>query len=162
MFKNHLLFHCCCLLSLYVHAIPNLRYDSLKVDLLINTMSSTWNSMLAEGIVCQEPLLPVIGNPSCSGANGLSESECADLCATGGCFHCCKTPLSPGWKAHSSKMCLSNPTHNIPPAPTPVIAAAVGALPVDLDVNSEHEYADAEYDTNKFQEVVMREDEESN
>ncbi|KAH6891978.1 hypothetical protein BKA70DRAFT_1440937 [Coprinopsis sp. MPI-PUGE-AT-0042] len=138
MFKNHLLFHCHHLLSLCVRAIPNLGYDLLKVDSLINTMSSTWNSMLAEGI-----------------------AERADLRAAGGCFHCHKTPLSPGWKAHSSKTCPGDPTRNIPPAPTPVIAAAVGASPVDSDVDSEHEYADAEYDTDEFWELVMREDEES-
>ncbi|KAH6891553.1 hypothetical protein BKA70DRAFT_1408594 [Coprinopsis sp. MPI-PUGE-AT-0042] len=161
MFKNHLLFHCHRLLSLRVRAIPYLGYDSLKVDSLINTMSLTWNSMLAEGIVRQESLPPVIGNPSRSGANGLSVAERADLRAAGGCFHCRKTPLSPGWKAHSSKTCPGDPTRNIPPAPTPVIAAAVGALPVNSDVDSEHEYADAEYDTDEFRELVMREDEES-
>ncbi|KAH6888212.1 hypothetical protein BKA70DRAFT_1235593 [Coprinopsis sp. MPI-PUGE-AT-0042] len=161
MFKNHLLFHYHCLLLLRVCAIPNLGYNLLKVESLINTMSSTWNSMLAEGIVRQELLLPVIGNLSRSGANGLSEAEHADLRAAGGCFHCRKTPLSPGWKAHSSKTCPDDPTCNIPPTPTPVIAAAVGASPVDSDVDSEHEYADAEYDTNEFRELVMREDEES-
>ncbi|KAH6910069.1 hypothetical protein BKA70DRAFT_1424576 [Coprinopsis sp. MPI-PUGE-AT-0042] len=96
MFKNHLPFHYHCLLLLRVCAIPNLGYDLLKVESLINTMSSTWNSMLAEDIVRQESLPPVIGNPSRSGANGLSEAECADLRAAGGCFHCRKTPLSPG------------------------------------------------------------------
>ncbi|KAH6917795.1 hypothetical protein BKA70DRAFT_1186 [Coprinopsis sp. MPI-PUGE-AT-0042] len=162
MFKNHLLFHCHRLLSLRVRAIPNLGYESLKVDSLINTMSSTWNSMLAEGIVRQESLPPVVGHSSRSGANGLPDltlSERADLRAAGGCFHCRKTPVSPGWKAHSSKTCPGDPSRNIPPAPTPVIAAAVGVEPVEVD--SEEEVADTGYDTDadlEYLAMVMMED----
>ena len=48
--KNHLLFHSNRILCLRVCAIPSLDYNTLKPDALIGIMSSSWNSMIAEGV----------------------------------------------------------------------------------------------------------------
>lgn len=130
-FKHHLLLFCHPLLSLRVRALPGLGYDTIKVDSLINLMSSTWNSMVAEGVTRQESASSGIGRPSCARFGSLpplTESEKSSLKASGGCFHCRRTPASPGWTAHTSKTCPGDPSRNIAPRSTNV--AAVETLTV--------------------------------
>ena len=110
--KNHLLFNCNRLLSLRICAIPTFDYASLKVDNLIGLMSSTWNSMVAENVgsvrVLPQPMAPV-------SSRSLSETEREAIRNARGCFHCQKTPSSPGWITHNSRNCPGDKSRNIPP-----------------------------------------------
>ncbi|TFK57766.1 hypothetical protein BDN72DRAFT_920983, partial [Pluteus cervinus] len=56
VFKNHLLFCCHPVLSLRVRALPSLKYATTKPDALVAIMSSTWDSMVAEGVTAPRSL----------------------------------------------------------------------------------------------------------
>jgi hypothetical protein len=100
LMKNHLLLNCNRLLSLRICAIPTLDYASLKVDNLIGLISSTWNSMVAENVgsarATPQPAVPV-------SSRSVLKAERDAIRNARGCFHCQKTPSSPGWTQHSSR-----------------------------------------------------------
>jgi hypothetical protein len=59
--KNHLLFFCNLILSLRICSIPTFDYPKTCVDTLITIMSATWDSMIAEHVICP-PSLPSLSN----------------------------------------------------------------------------------------------------
>lgn len=105
IFKNHLLFFANPILQLHVCAMLNLGYDSLKVDILINIMATTWSSLVAEGLmmsISMQPALPSQASTlkSAYPLPNLSYAEREALHSTGGCFHCCLSPSDATWKSH--------------------------------------------------------------
>jgi hypothetical protein len=62
----------------------------------------------------------------------LTHTEKEALCAAGGCYHCRKTPQSPGWVKHHSKSCPGNAVLGIPPHASPAVVAAVGPVGFSL------------------------------
>ncbi|KAG1721781.1 uncharacterized protein EDB91DRAFT_1274880 [Suillus paluster] len=54
------------ILQLRVHTIPNLGYENLKVDALINVMATTWSSLVVEGLTKSLPTRPMSTAPSTS------------------------------------------------------------------------------------------------
>ncbi|KAJ7191669.1 hypothetical protein C8J57DRAFT_1549000 [Mycena rebaudengoi] len=97
----------------------------MKVDALIANMSATWASLLAEGIIKLRPTpaalaIPPVLPPSSSSTtlptptsassstprfSPLTYAEKEALRAAQGCYHCRKTPQSPGWVKHRSDSC---------------------------------------------------------
>ena len=51
VFKNHLLFFFHPILALHMRSMALLDYSKTRVDALIATMSSTWDSMIAERVI---------------------------------------------------------------------------------------------------------------
>jgi len=123
--KNHLLFKSNRFLCLRICAIPTLEYANLKVDGLISLMSSTWNSMVAEGIPATRTAPQSTATPIVS--KSLSDAECEVLRNARGCFHCKKTPSSPGWVSHTSRNCPGDESRGILPR-TPLAPTAVNAI----------------------------------
>lgn len=135
--KNHLLFHSNRVLCLRVCAIPSLEFGNMKPDTLIGIMSSSWNSMVAEGVVTasysrlpatsgsvtsitsrnRDQSLPpsTSHSPSTYPLPDLTYAERESLRSVGGCFHCRLTPISPGWKTHSARNCPGDKSRRIPP-----------------------------------------------
>jgi hypothetical protein len=146
--KNHLLFSSHPVLRLCVSGQQSLPFMTMKVDMLIATMSSTWDSMLAEGAirVPRTPLAPsqlVIPSvpaalssslptpPSSASPSGfvpLTHAEKEALRAAGGCYHCRKTLQSPGWVKHRSDSCPGDAARGIPSRALPAVVAAVGPV----------------------------------
>ncbi|KAJ7303820.1 hypothetical protein DFH08DRAFT_976842 [Mycena albidolilacea] len=146
--RNHLLFLSHPVLRLHVSGQQSLPFTTMKVDTLIATMSSTWDSMLAEGAirVPRAPLAPSqltipsvpaassssLPTPplsaSSSGFIPLTHAEKEALCAAGGCYHCRKMPQSPGWVKHRSDSCPGDAAHRIPSCASPAAIAAVGPV----------------------------------
>ncbi|KAJ7035358.1 hypothetical protein C8F04DRAFT_1182514 [Mycena alexandri] len=56
----------------------------------------------------------------------LTHTEKEALRAANGCYHCRKTPQSPGWVRHRSDNCPGDPARGIPPRTAPAVVAAVG------------------------------------
>ncbi|KAF9042037.1 hypothetical protein BJ165DRAFT_1405766 [Panaeolus papilionaceus] len=105
---------------LRVCANPTLNYTTIKLDNLISLMSTTWNAMVAEGIHTSSS-----GNfksrsnmnaPAAASSSSqlltcafllppLTAEEKEVLKKLGGCYHCQKTPSSPGWIQHAAHNC---------------------------------------------------------
>ena len=95
--KNHLLFRANRRLRLRVVAMPNFNYGSLKVDGLINLLSTTYTSLLDEGLIRAAFNIAIAAPPSGPPTTErpvLSDQEHDRVCAAGGCFNCGKTPKS--------------------------------------------------------------------
>jgi hypothetical protein len=127
--KNHLLFNANCILCLRICAIPTLDYVNLKLNGLISLMSSTWNLMVAEGVLPPARTVP----PSSIGpivSKFLSDAERKALCLARGCFNCWKPPASPNWVPHGLCNCPGNKSQGIPPrmAPTPTSTKPIAAV----------------------------------
>ncbi|KAF7337157.1 hypothetical protein MVEN_02153700 [Mycena venus] len=146
--KNHLLFHSHPILRLRVMGQQTLLFTTMKVDTLIATMSSTWDSLLAEGIIkapraapAPTPLLipslpmalstslptPTSAVPlsSSSGLATLTHAKKEALHAANGCYHCRKTLQTPGWIKHHSNNCTGDPALGIPPRSVTAVVASV-------------------------------------
>ncbi|KAJ7274756.1 hypothetical protein C8J57DRAFT_1466688 [Mycena rebaudengoi] len=146
--KNHLLFHSHPILRLHVCGQQDFPYAEMKVNALIANMSSTWASLLAEGVVKMRPTpaplaIPSLPLPSASTAlptpttassssshrfSPLTYAEKEALRAAQGCYHCRKTPKSPGWVKHRSDSCPGDVALGIPPRNSPAVVAAVGPV----------------------------------
>ncbi|KAJ7267859.1 hypothetical protein C8J57DRAFT_1325995 [Mycena rebaudengoi] len=154
--KNHLLFHSHPILRLCVCGQQDFPFATMKVDALIANMSSTWASLLAEGIIKTRPTptpLAIPSPPSPSTAlptpttasssprhfSPLTHAEKETLRAAQGCYHCRKTPQSPGWVKHRSDNCPGDAALGIPPRSSPAVIAAVG--PVGFSSAYEEGYA---------------------
>ncbi|KAJ7671943.1 hypothetical protein B0H17DRAFT_1208869 [Mycena rosella] len=162
MLKNHLLFHAHPILRLHVTGQQVFPYASMKVDALIANMSSVWDSLLAEKVV----RLPVPGMPSPltippaatvaspssslptppasasstpSQLPPLMHAEREALRAVNGCFHCRKTPQTPGWVKYRSDTCPGDAALGIPPRNLLSVVAAVG--PVGFSADYKEGYA---------------------
>jgi hypothetical protein len=140
MMKNHLLFNCNRILSLRICAIPTLDYTTLKLDNLIGLMSSTWNSMVAENVGSTRPTPQPLPPTS---SRVLSETEREVIRNARGCFHCHKTPSSPGWIQHGSRNCPGDKSRGIPPrmasGSTPTSNNAIGSiLPATSSIEHHH------------------------
>ncbi|KAJ6557611.1 hypothetical protein B0H19DRAFT_1261219 [Mycena capillaripes] len=122
--KNHLLFHSHPILRLRVSGLNDLPFATMKVDNLIATMSSTWDSLIAEGftklprtaapaplVTPSAPAVPSQSLPTPTSASPafvpLTHTEKEALWAAHGCYHCRKTPQTPGWTKHRSDNCPS-------------------------------------------------------
>ncbi len=139
--KNHILFGAHPILSLHVRGTSSFStlYGTMKLDALINLMTMTWASLLVENVVristthttAQSCSTPTAHNSStqstaspASSSNSryplpdLSYAEREALRASGGCFHCRKTPSSPNWKQHSSRNCPGDSAAGIAPRAT--------------------------------------------
>ena len=140
--KNHLLFKSNRLLCLRICAIPTLEYTNVKVDGLISLMSSTWNSMVAEGIMSAHAAPQSTATPVLS--KFLSGAEHDRLRSAGGCFHCQKTPSSPGWVSHSSRNCPGDKSRGILPR-TALASTSINAVSTVTAPNT-NEYLDEDSD----------------
>ncbi|KAK0463673.1 uncharacterized protein EV420DRAFT_1519431 [Desarmillaria tabescens] len=139
--KNHLLFFAHPILSLRVRSTTGFAsvYGTMKLDALVNLMSTTWASLIAENVVRiknvqtsdQSHAIPTAHitstHPTASTAasNGsrypfpdLSYAEKEALRASGGCFHCRKTPSSPNWTQHSARNCPGDSAAGVAPRAT--------------------------------------------
>ncbi|KAF7362633.1 hypothetical protein MVEN_00612300 [Mycena venus] len=146
--KNHL-FYSHPILCLHVTGQQNLPFDTMKLDTLITNMSSTWANLLAEGFIKQPraaptpltiPSIPAMSltslpMPVSSLSTSMSTSpvfvplthaEKESLRAAGGCYHCRKTPQTPGWVKHRSDSWPGDPVLGIPLHSAPAVVAAVG------------------------------------
>ncbi|KAJ6528763.1 hypothetical protein DFH09DRAFT_1185685 [Mycena vulgaris] len=156
--KNHLLFHAHPVLRLRVCGQATFPYATMKVDALIANMSSTWDSLVAERVVKTStapgapsplvipphPLPPssTLPTPTSSSSGPLAPLTYAEkeaLRAAHGCYHCRRTPQSPGWVKHRSDNCPGDPVHGILPRTSPAVVAAVG--PVGFSSVYEEGYA---------------------
>ncbi|KAJ7741662.1 hypothetical protein B0H16DRAFT_1464383 [Mycena metata] len=149
--KNHLLFQSHPILCLCVIGQPGFEYANMKVDGLIANMSTAWESLVTERVVREssEPLVVSIPSsvaplPSTSSAPSLptppssalarpfsyslTSAEKEALRAAGGCYHCKKTPQSPGWTKHRSDNCPGDTALGIPPRSVSSVVAAVGPI----------------------------------
>ncbi|KAJ7187247.1 hypothetical protein C8R46DRAFT_1207206 [Mycena filopes] len=142
--KNHLLFFSHPILRLRVSGQQNLAFDTMKLDTLISNMSSTWASLLAEGVVKQRTALaplvlpaptPSMSLPTPTSSTSrspafvpLTHAEKESLRAAGGCYHCRKTPQTPGWVKHRSDNCPGDAALGIPPRSASAVVAAVGPV----------------------------------
>ncbi|KAJ7207221.1 hypothetical protein GGX14DRAFT_567778 [Mycena pura] len=143
--KNHLLFFSHPILRLRVSGQQNLAFETMKLDTLISNMSSTWASLVAEGVIRQPRAAPAplvipsttslmsLPTPASSASSSsslpfvpLTHAEKEALRAAGGCYHCRKTPQSPGWVKHRSDTCPGDSALGIPPRSAPSVVAAVG------------------------------------
>ncbi|KAJ7769766.1 hypothetical protein B0H14DRAFT_2632658 [Mycena olivaceomarginata] len=141
--KNHLLFHSHPILRLRVSGMNELPFATMKVDNLIATMSSTWDSLIAEGVVKlprtaapaplvipSAPAVPSQSLPTPASASPafvpLSHAEKEALHTANGCYHCRKTPQTLGWVKHHSDNCPGDAALGIPPRLAPAVVAAVG------------------------------------
>ena len=146
--RNHLLFRAHRVLRLRVCANSSLDLANIRTDSLISLMSSTWNSMEAEGVIstARKPTSALSSVPSArpapvhipsnSGTYPLPDLSYADreaLRIAGGCYHCRLTPSSPKWKPHNSRNCPGDKSRNIPPR-TPAALQHVGAVTPATDV----------------------------
>ncbi|KAJ7784224.1 hypothetical protein B0H16DRAFT_1708957 [Mycena metata] len=147
--KNHLLFHAHPILRLCVIGQPGFNYTNLKVDGLVVTMAMAWDSLVAERVVRESseqlyvsipsstlttslmlspatlPTPPPSATPR-SFSHSLTSAEKDALRAAGGCYHCKKTPASPGLTRHCSDNCPSDVALGIPPSSS--VVAAVGPV----------------------------------
>ncbi|KAK0458654.1 uncharacterized protein EV420DRAFT_1642998 [Desarmillaria tabescens] len=135
--KNHLLFGAHPILSLCVRGTSSFStfYGTMKLDALINLMSTTWASLVAEGVVRLRPAVPATQLPPSSVTShstppfnsttptsmhryplpDLMYAEREALRAADGCFHCRKTPKSPDWNHHTARNCPGDPAAGIAP-----------------------------------------------
>ncbi|TFK72235.1 hypothetical protein BDN72DRAFT_836636 [Pluteus cervinus] len=99
-------------------------------------MSSAWDSMVAEGVTAPRSLpvnsfasssKPKVPSSS-SGLPKLTSSEREALKSAGGCYHCRRTPTSPGWVRHSSRDCPGDKSRNIPPRNPPTTSTTVASV----------------------------------
>ncbi|KAJ7796362.1 hypothetical protein B0H14DRAFT_3494914 [Mycena olivaceomarginata] len=145
IFKNHLLFHCHPLLRLRVSDQPGFAYENLQVDGLIGNMTTSWLSLVAECVIrvptaapaptsslpsVLSPSLPVATSAPAAPApfiHSLTQAEKDTLRAAGGCYHCKKTPQSPGWVRHRSESCPSDSALGIPPCTATSVVAGISA-----------------------------------
>ncbi|KAJ7734379.1 hypothetical protein B0H14DRAFT_3517142 [Mycena olivaceomarginata] len=131
------------ILRLRVSGMNELPFATMKVDNLIATMSSTWDSLIAEGVVKlprtaapaplvipSAPAVPSQSLPTPASASPafvpLSHAEKEALRTANGCYHCHKTPQTPGWVKHRSDNCPGDAALGIPPRLAPAVVAAVG------------------------------------
>ncbi|KAJ7864570.1 hypothetical protein B0H14DRAFT_2574286 [Mycena olivaceomarginata] len=145
--KNHLLFFSHPVLRLRVSGQQTLPFTTMKVNTLIATMSLTWDSMLTEGVIKMArvpsaptplviPKVPAVSSslltpPSLASSSvfvPLTHAEKEALRAAGGCYHCRKTPRSPGWVKHHSDSCPGDAVLGIPSRTSPAVIAAVGPV----------------------------------
>ncbi len=125
-FKNHLLFFAHPQLILRVLSQPSLSLDTIKFDSLINFMSTAWECLAAEGLIRGPRTAPTppshfarlsLGTQPSPGhqtaLSPLTGNERQALRDAGGCFHCRRTPSSPGWTSHSARNCPGNPSRGI-------------------------------------------------
>ncbi|KAG1736866.1 uncharacterized protein EDB91DRAFT_1291397 [Suillus paluster] len=138
VFKNHLLFCAQSILQLRVCTIPNLGYENLKVDALINVMATTWSSLVAEGLMKSLPTRPMSTTPSTSTMPrpkpayplpDLSYAEREALRSAGGCFHCRLSPSDTTWKPHIARECPGDQRRGIPSC-APHQATTVAAVTI--------------------------------
>ncbi|KAJ7709213.1 hypothetical protein B0H16DRAFT_1745975 [Mycena metata] len=140
--KNHLLFFSHPILRLRISGQQNLGFETMKLDTLIANMSSTWSSLLAEGVTRQPRAAPTplvipstvsLPTPTSSSSSSISRpfvplthTEKEAFRTAGGCYHCRKTPQTPGWVKHHSDSCPGDLALGIPPRSAPSVVAAVG------------------------------------
>ncbi|KAJ7854957.1 hypothetical protein B0H14DRAFT_3449259 [Mycena olivaceomarginata] len=125
--KNHLLFHSHPILCLRVSGQQNLPFDTMKVDVLIATMSLTWASLLAEGII--KPLRPPSAVPTASSTSlpiptplvSLSSATPASLTQSE------KDALHTGLGRTPQQQLPGDPACGIPPRSVPASVAAVSS-----------------------------------
>ncbi|KAF7368644.1 hypothetical protein MVEN_00188600 [Mycena venus] len=121
----------------------DLLFVTMKVNTLITTMSAMWDSLIAEGIIkspraaaptpvvipaalpLMSPSLPTPTSAS-SGLTPLTQVEKEALRAANGCYHCQKTPQTPGWVKHQSDNCPGDAALGILPCLTLSVVASVG------------------------------------
>ncbi|KAK0183579.1 hypothetical protein F5146DRAFT_1149975 [Armillaria mellea] len=133
--KNHIFFGAHPILSLCVHGTSSFStvYGTMKLDALINLMATTWASLITENI-------SMTSTASSSGAHyplpNLSYAEKEALRASGGCFHCRKTPPSLNWKQHNAWNCPGDSAAGIAPQATcPLLPHQVAGIIVgDVEI----------------------------
>ncbi|KAJ6530660.1 hypothetical protein B0H19DRAFT_1273652 [Mycena capillaripes] len=119
-------------------------------------MSSTWDSLIAEGVIKlprmaappplaipSAPAIPSQSLPTPASASPtfvpLTHAEKEALRVAHGCYHCRKTPQTPGWTKHRSDNCPGDAALGISPRLAPAVIAAVG--PVGFSSMYEEGYA---------------------
>ena len=148
VFKNHLLFFCHPILSLRIRSISGFNYSSTRIDILIALMLATWESMVAERVICPPfSMIPSTSNLLTSGGPQkpfvpLTDKECEALRLTGGCYRCRRTPSSPGWIKHGSRNCPGDAENGITPAPARVIGAVTSTNSISAALELEEDDED--------------------
>ncbi|KAJ7097043.1 hypothetical protein B0H15DRAFT_797777 [Mycena belliarum] len=156
--KNHLLFHAHPVLRLRVCGQQDFSFASMKVDGLVANMSATWESLIAEKVIKPAPNMlpspntsthpsasslptPTSASPAASAPTfrPLTYAEKEALRAAHRCYHCRKTPQTPGWVKHRSDSCPGDSALGIPPRASAHVVAAVG--PVGFSAAYEEGYA---------------------
>ena len=114
--KNHLLSFCAPRLHRHVLAISDFKLHDLRVNALINILTTIWALMVKEGVVsaCTHaaptqatPLSSIASSstPTTSPSGSLpllSDIEHQHLCDFKGYFHCHLHPGLLSWKAHTA------------------------------------------------------------
>jgi hypothetical protein len=145
VFKNHLLLFSNPTLCLRVRAIPDLGFETKKVDTLISIMSAQWNALINEGLVKPVPGTSAGSLPShstsssSSSVSALTDTEKQALKAAGGCFHCRKTPAHADWTPHSSRDCPGDSKKGIPPRRITAAAITAAAITWGCDSSDDEE-----------------------
>ncbi|KAF9017762.1 hypothetical protein BDP27DRAFT_1378557 [Rhodocollybia butyracea] len=107
---NHHLFFANETLQRHILAIPSFDLEMITINGLINIMTATWNSLIAERLVhptvaptfsspiasSSTPSFPVTCPPSISHLPPLDDAERKCLSDAHGCWKCRKTPTDPG------------------------------------------------------------------
>ncbi|KAJ7824395.1 hypothetical protein B0H14DRAFT_3469406 [Mycena olivaceomarginata] len=136
--KNHLLFFSHPVLRLRVSRQQTLPFTTMKVNTLIATMSSTCDSMVAEGVIKMArvpsaptplviPNIPAVSSSLLTPPSSASSSVrlYVQLAAV---TIAEKTPQSPGWVKHRSDSCPGDTVLGIPSRASPAVIAAVGPV----------------------------------
>jgi hypothetical protein len=126
---NHHLFFANETLQRRVLAIPSFDLKMITIDGLINIMTATWNSLIAERLVhptvaptysspiasYPTPSLPAMRPPPINHLPPLDDAERKRLSDAHGCWKCQKTPTDPGWSQHVGRTCPGDASQGILP-----------------------------------------------
>ena len=120
--KQHLLFHSHPLLLLRIMALPDFKFDEIKLDDLTSLLAMQWDSLIAEGpgrprAAAQATPTSTTSSPPTGATITLAELEAerARIVAAKGCFRCHKVPGDPGWVQHIGRTCPGDVTKGITP-----------------------------------------------
>ncbi|KAJ7661293.1 hypothetical protein DFH06DRAFT_1129407 [Mycena polygramma] len=119
---NHLLFHAHNTLQRRVLALPGFDLEKITVDGLTSIMSTTWQSLVAEGLVRTTMPAPTIPSPSSLLSTTasprlppLDDAEKKRISDASGCWKCRKIPSSAGWTPHIGRTCPGDASLGILP-----------------------------------------------
>jgi hypothetical protein len=148
MYRNHLLFHANPILMRRVMAVPTFDLNTIQTDPLLNLMTSTWESLRAEGVPSihshRSPSVPHSSSASASAPSSrlapLTDAEKKRLTEAAGCWRCRKVPGDEGWTSHVGRTCPGDEARGITPGRDfiAVKRETVGfarAIPRDVDTS---------------------------
>jgi len=108
--------------------------------------------MVAKGIPATRTAPQSTATPIVS--KSLSDAEREVLRNARGCFHCKKTPSSPGWVSHTSRNCPGDESRGILPR-TPLAPTAVNAISAVITSRTNEHLNEDDPDINKALAAVL-------